>query len=472
MTSHIKLRLLARSALAILILVFTGSVAYYLVSSSSNNLTEFSYKFGMVGEVNVKSPLQEARGMVILLSDSDGSGQRDRDVSDALAKLDFIVAVISLPEYKNKLNSRGGKCISLINSIDNLSKDVQHKTGMRNYMQPVVAGIGEGGAWAFAALRQSAAGMDTGAVSINFVPEFRSSLPLCNLKTSKNSRAPHWEIIPGQQVPAPWTVVNSSEQSPTAKSKAAKDFVRSVDNGKYITGTTTDPDFSPDVIMSAFENFLVPVNASSGSSMAILPLTEIQGANAPVTDTMAVFYSGDGGWTGLDQQIATEMAKQGVPTIGISSLKYFWGAQTPASSGKDLDMIIHEYGKKWHRKKVIIIGYSFGADILPFIYPALSPESQTKVTRLSLLGLSDSGDFQFHLGSWLDISGDSDMPTIPAIERIKGVDIQCIKGTTESGSACPDISQGDVNQVTLPGDHHFNDNAKLIAATFLRSLAL
>jgi type IV secretory pathway VirJ component len=41
---------------------------------------------------------------------------------------------------------------------------------------------------------------------------------------------------------------------------------------------------------------------------------------------MAVMYSGDGGWVGLDRDVAAVLAKAGVPVVGIDSLSYFWSA--------------------------------------------------------------------------------------------------------------------------------------------------
>ena len=48
-------------------------------------------------------------------------------------------------------------------------------------------------------------------------------------------------------------------------------------------------------------------------------------------DEFALLLTGDGGWAGLDQELAARLAASGVPTVGLNSLKYFW---TRAHAGR------------------------------------------------------------------------------------------------------------------------------------------
>jgi type IV secretory pathway VirJ component len=86
------------------------------------------------------------------------------------------------------------------------------------------------------------------------------------------------------------------------------------------------------------------------------------------------------------------------------------------------------------------------------------------------LGLSSTADFQFHLGSWLDIDSAGSMPTVPAIENLHGLPIQCVRGQLEDDSACPTIAAGVAQKIIVPGGHHFDRNAPLIAGVVLRGL--
>ena len=213
-----------------------------------------------------------------------------------------------------------------------------------------------------------------------------------------------------------------------------------------------------------------PLPPPALAEVADLPLTIVADPAARHTDVMAVMYSGDGGWAGIDRDLAAHLAAAGVPVVGIDSLSYFWNARTPVQAGRDAGRIVERFSREWHRPRVIFIGYSFGADDLPYIVGNLPPAIRPMVARLSMLGLSGTADFQFHLMSWLDISADNGLPTLPAIERLRGTPMQCIRGEKEKGSACPSIPATLVEQIALPGGHHFDNNGAALAAVILRGI--
>ena len=116
---------------------------------------------------------------------------------------------------------------------------------------------------------------------------------------------------------------------------------------------------------------------------------------------------------------------------------------------------------------MLLVGYSYGADVLPFIYADLPSETQKRVVRLDLLEFATSVDFEFHLSSWIDMNGTEARPTVPFVDALKGVEIRCIRGLEEEESACPQITSPSVRQIALPGDHHFNNDAKTVVDALL-----
>ena len=93
----------------------------------------------------------------------------------------------------------------------------------------------------------------------------------------------------------------------------------------------------------------------------------------------------------------------------------------------------------------------------------LDPQTRDQIASLSLLGLGPTADFQFHLASWLNLDSAQAQPTVPAIIRLRDVPIRCIRGTLEQDSACPAIPRGLATQIVVPGGHHFDRNAALLA---------
>ena len=80
---------------------------------------------------------------------------------------------------------------------------------------------------------------------------------------------------------------------------------------------------------------------------------------------MAIILTGDGGWAGLDKSLAAGFAARGIPSIGWNSLRYYWTPRTPDGAAADLARIIRHYMPEWMAKRVILVGYWFGADVLP-----------------------------------------------------------------------------------------------------------
>ena len=113
---------------------------------------------------------------------------------------------------------------------------------------------------------------------------------------------------------------------------------------------------------------------------AKLPLIEVPSKRG-ASDTLVVFVSGDGGWAKIDKSISKVLADSGMPVVGLNALQYFWTKRTPESAARDLQSILENYLSTWKKERVLFVGYSRGADVLPFMINRLPPELRSK-TRL------------------------------------------------------------------------------------------
>src|SRR5881628_1208854 len=104
-----------------------------------------------------------------------------------------------------------------------------------------------------------------------------------------------------------------------------------------------------------------------------LPLIKVP-AKAPGRDELAVLLTGDGGWAQTDKGLSEALTKGGIPVVGWNSLRYFLKRRDPDRSAKDLERILRHYLPLWHKERVILIGYSFGADVMPFLASRLPPD--------------------------------------------------------------------------------------------------
>ncbi len=85
--------------------------------------------------------------------------------------------------------------------------------------------------------------------------------------------------------------------------------------------------------------------------------------------------------------------------LGHSTI--FLEQKTPQQTADVVAALIRTFMTKWHADKVALVGYSFGADVMPFAYNLLPPSLRDHVVLISLLGLSKSADFEISVRGWL-----------------------------------------------------------------------
>lgn len=190
-----------------------------------------------------------------------------------------------------------------------------------------------------------------------------------------------------------------------------------------------------------------------------LPL-EIRLVDAP--RAYFIFISGDGGWSRLDKTLVEELARKGVATIGLNALKYFWTVKTPgqvAADVKRVAVVLLPGGKP-----LLFGGYSFGAEVAPFIYGR--PELQG-VDFQALLSIAP-GLFATWEMSPLDWVRPHEKPSPDHVkQRLESLDkvpVLCVYGTTDDESACIGMKSTDMRRVeVLGGGHHFGGDYDVIA---------
>ncbi len=228
------------------------------------------------------------------------------------------------------------------------------------------------------------------------------------------------------------------------------------------------PQFKKEFARLTQQGSETPIQSTFGE-LADLPLVEVA-AHGPGSDRMAVFWSGDGGWAELDQEISAGLAARGVPVVGVNSLKYFWTNRTPEQTAKDLERIIRHYSALWQKEKVVLIGYSLGADILPFAANRLNEEVKSRVELIALLGPVLQAEFEFHLSNWLGSSSKTALPTMPEIMKLDNTRLLCIYGEQETDSLCPHLQGDNFKKFALPGAHHFGGNYAQIAEIIISEM--
>jgi type IV secretory pathway VirJ component len=201
-----------------------------------------------------------------------------------------------------------------------------------------------------------------------------------------------------------------------------------------------------------------------------LPLIEVPAAGAD-TNMMAVIITGDGGWGVTDRGIGRSLAAKGIPVVGLNSLQYFWTRRTPEKTAADLERILQHYSVLWNRPRVVMIGYSFGADVLPFLLNRISRESLLKIEVVAFLGLSSTADFQFHLTDWLvSLKRATALPVRPELEKLRGKKILCFYGTEDKDALCGELDPGLAKSIAIQSGHRFGNDYQPIVDAILQEI--
>ena len=192
-----------------------------------------------------------------------------------------------------------------------------------------------------------------------------------------------------------------------------------------------------------------------------LQISASKGSNA----ALMIYISGDGGWNEFNQKIVHEFEKQGYGVVTLNSCKYFWDQKSPEAFAGDIEQLSKYYMKEWKKSSVIIVGYSFGADVGIFLPGRLSSELQKKIVKIALISPSASSDFVIRLSDMIGENENVDrkFKVMPEIEKTD-LPVFCIFGKDEKLMLKTSLpKKKNLIIYELPGDHRYNDDFKALS---------
>ncbi len=421
---------------------------------------------GRFGNVEVYRPFGAVRHVMVLLSDAAWGAQEDA-VARGLARRGSLVMGMDTERYYSLSSPRG--CAFAAADLEFVSKEVQRALGLGSYVHPILAGIGTGGRLTYAALAQAPADTFAGAVSAGFCPMMRSSPMLCkgvDLGWRKPVEPPTLYLQVGRPLENPWLIVPYPAPDCDAETPTMP-FVSRM-GGRYLAKPAPGAAGLAAAIGSGVERIaaLHPEPTDRGP-LADLPLVELK-PKAAQPDTIAVIVSGDGGWLSLDKKLGRQLQARGVGVVGIDSLQYFWSQRTTRGVTQDLARILRTYLKLWNKSSALLIGYSQGADVIPFMASGLPADLQARVKLVGIIGSDGSARFDRDLDA--AVTGrrrEQDLPVLPEIAKIGNMHPVCVYGAEEKETLCHEIPTGQAELLKVPGGHDFAGDGGYIAESFL-----
>ena len=182
-------------------------------------------------------------------------------------------------------------------------------------------------------------------------------------------------------------------------------------------------------------------------------------------EVLVIYITGDGGWNSFNQQLVQVIEERGYAVAALNSRKYFWSEKSPEEFAHDVEMLSCYYMNVFEKTSVIIVGYSFGADVASFLPGRLSVRLQKKISKIALISPSASTDFVIRLA---DLVGDSEnmdrkYKVKPEIEQIR-LPVVCTFGLEETKILKNALSGNNILTIkVLPGDHRYNNDFALLS---------
>ena len=433
---------------------------------------------GRFGTVSVYIPEGKPKSVAMFLSGDGGWELGVINMAKALRDQGAVVIGADIRHYLAKLGEAAAKpdapCQMIAVDFEALSHQVQKEIGAREYRVPVLVGYSSGATVVYGALAQSPPGTFAGALSLGFCADQDfSGAALCpgaGLHYTPNKQH-ELVLAPAATLQQPW-IAFQGQKDEVCSAKAVDEFAASVANAEVVRlplvghGFSVERNWMPQ-FRAAYARLAAPLEAAPGRPPEIsdLPVTEVHASGS--SGELAVLLTGDGGWAGLDQELAARLAASGVPTVGLNSLKYFWSARTPEETARDVARLMRHYLAAWSKERVILVGYSFGADVLPFVVNRLPPELRARVASVSLLGIDSNASFEVSVAGWVG-SDEGGPPTRPEVAALSHLPVLCIYGEGESDSICPGLPAGaNLAREEVGKGHHFSGEYATLAERIL-----
>ena len=464
-------------------------IGWLLLTSNANATTVDTLAIGGFGKVNIYLPENISTAeVVILVSGNEGWNKEMADIARAIKSQNTLVVGVNLKHYLKEQSSSRPKCIYPAGDIESLSMDIQKRYKFKQYHRPGLVGLSSGGTFVYAVLAQAPAETFRAAITLGFSPEITSKNSFCEgngLQSHPLKKTGKYYLEPSTQLKDPFIVLEGMEEQ-AQKNLDVKKYVESVALGELVLLPNIGSDFTvtqnwlPQFI-SVYDKVLkehiaiekrtiekeLPHGASVAPYSSDMPLT-IMSSTAKDKLPLVFFISGDGGWKTFEHEICKNLAENGMPSIGLDALKYFWNEKQPKQVAEDISTAITHYMKQWDRSSFVLVGYSFGASVVPFIANNFTPTLKDSLKGIFLFSPDKTGDFEVHIADMLSFDRVEKYDVLGELKRISALKPVCIFGSKEDLDLQRIFLNKGLKVENLPGEHHFNNDYNAISEIILK----
>jgi type IV secretory pathway VirJ component len=437
-------------------------------------------RYGMFGKIVIYKPAATPNTLVLFVSGDGGWNSGVVQMAGNLVVQGAMVAGINIKSYMKALNTLSSPCCYPAADFEEASLMIQKKYKFPAYHKPILVGYSSGATLVYGILAQAPAATFKGAIALGFCPDIEINKPLCagsGLKQHVLKAGKSYYLEPADKLTAPFIALNGT-QDQICNFAETSQFIHQVNTGQIIELPKVGHGFSVlsnwiPQFRQAYQKVLAAPSFSEQKTAqntllqsqklvplpVDLPVTLLPTAQKDDSKPLVFLISGDGGWTSFDHALGESLAEKGMPVVGLDAQGYFWNLKTPEKCAMEFGQAVEHYLQQWNKKNFIMVGYSFGANVIPFVAEKLTPELQELLKGLYCLSPNEKADFEIHIMDMLGFKGKRESYNVPSqINKMRSYNPTCIFGDQEDQSLPARFKEAGASVITIPGNHHYNNN--------------
>lgn len=199
----------------------------------------------------------------------------------------------------------------------------------------------------------------------------------------------------------------------------------------------------------------------------VLPLKEWSySASKPI-----IFYiSGDGGFNNFSTSLCTQLNQSGFAVTALNAKSWFWDKKTPELTTSQIASYLKTKLEENTNRQIVLIGYSFGADVMPFIVNRLPNDLKQKLSSVIMLSPSSSTDFEIHLSDMWGSNKKRSMDVLSEINKMGTQKTTILFGEDDISFTAEQILLKNFSRLVLPGGHSFEGNTAELVKKIVKLL--
>jgi type IV secretory pathway VirJ component len=421
------------------------------------------------GYLTLYKPTKTVNNVVICISGDGGWNSGIEGIALHLKNENTLLIGVDIRQVFKNMKKSKSACLYPAADFERMSQFVQKKLKYQTYNVPILLGYSSGATLVYGLVAQAPQNTFRAGIALGFCPDININKPLCTgsgkFTSTKLQNAKGYDLGPVENLKTPFISLQGQNDQVCNYEKTVS-FLKNISNVQIVSlpkvghGYGQEKNWLPQ-LMQVYNNIIEKKEAyipDDVTKKLNLPLHITTSTKDKVSPYMVVFISGDGGWTDFDQQMASAFAIKGAPVIGLDALKYFWQKKSPEETTTDILKVMETYAEEWKKEKILLVGYSFGADIIPFVYNRIPEKIKNNIVGLGLLSPSKETDFEVHVSELLDIDNASSGFSVPnEINKISNIHPICFFGKDEDDSPIKEISKETAKIIYLDGGHHYTD---------------